>query len=106
MVGFRPNPIVDELFVIVGQMHEGRKILTEPDWIDNREADLPWRERRNQPQHEMLNHSDRCVASFVLSLQEQRRRMRIRDDGRQLVVPWLSVGLLQLKFKRSQLRRA
>ncbi len=39
----RPNLGIDELFIVIGQVHERGKVIAQPDRVDDGEADFPRR---------------------------------------------------------------
>ena len=68
----RPDLAADQLIVVVGQVHEARKVLTEPDGIQDREADLSRRDGNQQPHHDGLQRLHGPVASLGTAFHQQR----------------------------------
>ena len=49
-----PDPVGDEQFVIVAQVHEGGEVLAQADRVDDRVPHLARRHRREVAQHQRL----------------------------------------------------
>ena len=52
-----PDTTGYELFVVVAEVHEGSKILTQADWIKDRKERLTRRDHCEQGQHHGLRHT-------------------------------------------------
>ena len=63
MLGLRPDTAVDHGLFVVGNVHESRKVLAEADGIDDRAGDLARRERRKEPEDDIVEPSDKCSAA-------------------------------------------
>ena len=77
-----PNPPADQVFVVIGEVHEAREILAEPHGIENREMHPPRRQRCQQPKHHGLKRPDRFVATRAVALQQERTSVRKRQHRR------------------------
>ena len=81
--GVGPDAAGHQLFVEIGQVHEGGEVVAQPDRIDDREADLARRHGGQQPQHRALQEIDRSGAARAAGLQQQERTLRERQHDRQ-----------------------
>ncbi len=58
LAALRPDAIVDELFFVVGQVHDSGEILAEADGINNREIQPARRGNGKQPQNDIVERAD------------------------------------------------
>ena len=75
-----PDPAGDQELVIIGQVHEGREVLSQPDRVEDGESDLAGRNGREEPKHECLEQLDRLTLGGVAGLDQHRRLDRERDQ--------------------------
>ncbi len=68
-----PNAAGDKLLVVIGQVHEGGKVLTQPRGIEDGEPELSRGHRGEEAQHRQLQHLDRRTPAGALSGDHQAR---------------------------------
>lgn len=54
LIALRPDAAIDDAFLIIGKVHQPRKILSKPDRINNREADFSGRRFREKPENNVV----------------------------------------------------
>lgn len=52
--GLRPDAAVDQMFRVVGQVHDAGETLAQADRVDDRETDLSGRRGGEQAQHDVV----------------------------------------------------
>ncbi len=77
-----PDPAGDEQLVVIGQVHERRKVLAQPDRVEDGESDLAGRDGGEEPKHERLEQLHRLALARLGRLDQDRSPDRKGDKGR------------------------
>ena len=78
-----PDAAVDQLLVVIGQVHERGEVLAEADRVDDREPHLARRQTRQQPQHNCLESLHAGGLALAGGVQQRRAAVRKRQQRRQ-----------------------
>ena len=63
LIGLRPDAAIDEAVFVIREVHEAGEALSEVERIEDREHHPAGRRAREQPQHQVVERSDRGFAS-------------------------------------------
>ena len=78
----RPNPAVNELLLVIGQVHHPGEVLAKPNWINDREIEPARRGDRKQPQNNIIQRPNRLLASAVAGFKQERALIRVSEAER------------------------
>ena len=65
-----PDPAGDKKLVVIGKVHERRKVLPQPDRVEDGEPDLAGRNGGEEPKHERLEQLHRLALASVSRLDQ------------------------------------
>ena len=77
-----PDAVGDEQFVVIGEMHEARELLAEPQGVDDREPTLPRRNAGGDAEHERVHHVGGRFLLVGRGLDQERCMLRKRHERR------------------------
>ncbi len=76
LLGLRPDAVVDDGFLVVGEVHERGEVLPEADRVDDGEVDLAGWQGRQKAQREVVETGDGGRAIPAVGLDQQRALVR------------------------------
>ena len=59
VIGLRPDATIDEAVLVVGEVHQTRKALSEVHRVEDGEHDTTGRRDRKKPEHKIVQRPNR-----------------------------------------------
>ena len=72
LLALGPDAPVDEALLVIGELHQSREVLAEPNGIEDREADLSRRRRGEKTEYDLVDGAYDRSASGLACLKKKR----------------------------------
>ena len=83
LAGLGPNPAIDELLLIIGQVHHAGETLSQPNRVDDREIQPSGRSHGKQPQNNIVERANYFITPRLGGFKQDGSPLGIRQQERQ-----------------------